>query len=282
MLGKPLQIKRQRASCHHLHLTVCLLLLRDQAVTEDSHNAFWNYRLSYFGKMGLLSNRIQWVGKKIRNVLCPKRLQLCGARYLDDHSVKAIQKKLEGEDEDTNTTGGASSLLHKYELLLHGILVFFAKYVICLLLGFVTFGLFWTEDVRKWFFYSASDVHPNDLEMIQKETETLVQSNQNMVQLQTAQSEQMVVLREENMKQSKHIADVNQKLTMIMELLLEEISSSRMIATAVEDSTMPFEETSPSRGNVNSQDSTMGPLGRTSSLGLSATSQESSHSTLSA
>jgi hypothetical protein len=251
MLGKPLQIKRQQASCHHL--TVCLLLLRDQAVTEDSHNAFWNYRLSYFSKMGLLSNRIRWVGKKIRNVLCPKRFQLCCARYLADHSVKANKKKLEGEDEDTNATGGESSL-HKYDLLLRGILVFFVKYVICLLLGFVTFGFFWTEDVRKWFFYSTSDVHTNDLEMIKKETETLVQANQKMMQLHTAQSEQMVVLREENTKQSKHIADINQKLTMIMELLLEETSSSRRFATAVEDSTMPFEETSPSRGNANSQD----------------------------
>jgi hypothetical protein len=43
MVGKPLQIKGQRASCHHL--TVCLLLLRDQVVTEDSHNAVWNYCL---------------------------------------------------------------------------------------------------------------------------------------------------------------------------------------------------------------------------------------------
>jgi hypothetical protein len=235
MLGKPLRSKRQRASCHHL--TVCFLLLRDQAVTEDSHSAFWYYRLSYFGKMGLLSYRIRWVVKKMRNVLCPKRLQLGCIRYLTDHSVKEFQNKLKGKDEDPNTTGGASSL-HKYGLLLHGILALFVRYVIFLLLGFVTFGFFWTEDVRKWFFYSSSDVQPNELEMIQKETEILVQANQKMVQLQTAQSQQMVVLREENMQQSKHIADINQKLTMIMELLLEDTSSVRRIATAVEDSTV--------------------------------------------
>ena len=59
-----------------------------------------------------------------------------------------------------------------------------------------------------------------------------------MVQLQTAQSQQMVVLKEENLQQSKHIADINQKMTMIMELLLEDTSSARKIATAVEDSTV--------------------------------------------
>jgi hypothetical protein len=207
-----------------------LLLLRDQAVTEDSHDAFWNYRLSYFGKMGLLSYRIRWVGNKIPNVLFPKRVQLARDRYLTDYSVKEFQNKLD-------TTGGASSL-HKYGLLLHGILSLFVRYVICLLLGFVTFGLFWTEDVRKWFFYSSSDVQPHELGMIQKETEILVEANQKMVQLQTAQSQQMVVLREENIQQSKHIADMNQKLTVIMDLLLKDTSTATRIATAVEDSTV--------------------------------------------
>jgi hypothetical protein len=198
-----------------------LLLLRDQAVTEDSHDAFWNYRLSYFGKMGLLSYRIRWVGNKIPNVLFPKRVQLARDRYLTDYSVKEFQNKLD-------TTGGASSL-HKYGLLLHGILSLFVRYVICLLLGFVTFGFFWTEDVRKWFFYSSSDVQPHELGMIQKETEILVEANQKMVQLQTAQSQQII-------QQSKHIADMNQKLTMFMELLLEDTSAVRRIATTVEDS----------------------------------------------
>jgi hypothetical protein len=183
--------------------------------------------------MGLLSYRINWVVKKIRNVLFPKRVQLACDRYLTDYSVKEFQNKLEGGDNDINTTGGASSL-HKYGLLLHGILSLFVRYVICLLLGFVTFGFFWTEDVRKWFFYSSSDVPPSEFEALQKETETLLQANQIMVKLQTAQSEQVVVLREENIQlmtlqkdQSKHIADMNQKLTRIMELLLEETSSLR-------------------------------------------------------
>jgi ATP-dependent Lon protease len=238
-----------------------LLLLRDQAVTENSHEAFWKYRLSYFGKVGLLSYRIRLVVKKIRDVLCPKRLQLACARYLTEHSVKEFQNKLERKVIDTNTTGGASSL-HKYGLLLHRLLSLFVRYVICFLLGFVTFGVFWTEDIRKWVFYSSSNVQSNELEMIQKETESLVQANQKMVQLQAAQSQQIVVLREENMQQSKHIADIadinhkqseqmvqqskhiadmNQtltKLTKLMEQLLEDTSSARRIATAVEDSTV--------------------------------------------
>jgi hypothetical protein len=65
--------------------------------------------------------------------------------------------------------------------------------------------------------------------MIQKETEILVEANQKMVQLQTAQSQQII-------QQSKHIADMNQKLTMFMELLLEDTSAVRRIATTVEDS----------------------------------------------
>jgi hypothetical protein len=202
-------------------------------MTEKSHHAFWNYRLSYFGKMGLLSYRIRWVGMKIRNALCPRCLQLCCARYLSDAPVlETFQNKSE-EDEDPDTAG--SSCLYKYGLLvLHGMLLFFVKYVVCFLLGFVTFGFFWTEDVRKWFFYSSSDVPPSEFEALQKETETLLQANQIMVKLQTAQSEQVVVLREENIQlmtlqkdQSKHIADMNQKLTRIMELLLEETSSLR-------------------------------------------------------
>jgi hypothetical protein len=204
-------------------------------MTEEIHGAFWYYRITYFEKVGVLSRTYRGMERKVNEVLC----------------LQGVRKRL------------ATSLLHKRDkreeavegfvnksrvLVQHGVR-FFVRYVVCLPLGFVTFGSFWTKDIKKFFFYNHSDMESDQFEMLRKETESLKAANITLLQLQEKQSEQtafvlaqLASVREENlrqseqttrvrednlglvelqMKQSEKIADMSQKQAEDMMLLIE-------------------------------------------------------------
>jgi hypothetical protein len=203
-------------------------------MTDEIHQAFWTYRITYFEKIGVLSRAYRVTERNLIKVLC----------------LQGVRKRL------------ARSLLHKREeeeavegfvnksrvLVQHGVR-FFVRYVVCLPLGFVTFGSFWTKDIKKFFFYNHSDMESDQFEMLRKETESLKAANITLLQLQEKQSEQtafvlaqLASVREENlrqseqttrvrednlglvelqMKQSEKIADMSQKQAEDMMLLIE-------------------------------------------------------------
>lgn len=43
---------------------------RDKATTEEIHDAFWEYRLAYFGKVGVMTRCLQWVIRTVRRTFC--------------------------------------------------------------------------------------------------------------------------------------------------------------------------------------------------------------------
>jgi hypothetical protein len=162
-------------------------------MTEEIHQAFWTYRITYFEKIGALSRAYRGTERNLIKVL---RLQ--GVRKRLARSL--IRKR---EEEEKAVEGFAN----KYRVLLQQGLRFFVKYVVCLPLGLVTFGTFWTKDIRKFVFYNHSDMGSDQFEMLQEETESLKAANITLLQLQEKQSEQtafvlaqMASVREENLK----------------------------------------------------------------------------------
>jgi hypothetical protein len=189
-------------------------------MTDEIHIAFWTYRLTYFGKIGMLSRAHRWMDRKFIEVL-----HLQGARK---RLARSLLDKREKEE-------AVEGFANKFRVLVQQGVRFFVKYVVCLPLGLVTFGSFWTKDIRQFFFYNHSDMGSDEFEMLRKETESLKSANITLLQLQEKQSEQttfvvaqMASVREENlklvelqMKQSETIADMSQKLAEAMVLLVE-------------------------------------------------------------
>jgi hypothetical protein len=182
-------------------------------MTEEIHVAFWTYRLTYFGKIGVLSRAYRRMERKLFEVL---RLQ---------GIARSLLHKREEEE-------AGERFANKFRLSVQQGVRFFVKYGVCLPLGFVTFGSFWTKDIRKFIFYNHSDMASDEFEMLRKEMESLKEEqmafvreeNRELVQLQMKQSEQMASIREENLKlvelQMKQ-SEMSQKQAEDMMLLIE-------------------------------------------------------------
>jgi hypothetical protein len=189
-------------------------------MVEEIHVAFWTYRLTYFDKIGVLSRAYRMMERKFIEVL---RLQ--GMR-------KAIARFLNHNREEEEAVEGFAK---KCRVSVQQAVRFVIKYAVCLPLGLVTCGLFWTKDMKKFVFYNRSDMGSDESEMRRKETESLKEDSITLLQLQEKQSEQTIFVlaqlasvREENsklvelqMEQSEKIADMSQKLAEAMVMLEE-------------------------------------------------------------
>jgi hypothetical protein len=200
-------------------------------MTEEIHEAFWTYRITYFEKIGVLSRAYRATERNLIKVL---RLQ--GVRKLFARSL--IHKREEEE--------AAKGFANKFRVFVQQGLRFFVKYVVCLPLGLVTFGSFWSKDIREFVFYNHSDMGSDQFEMLRKETESLKVANISVLQLQEKQSEQMEFVREENRelvqlqtKQSEQTALVLAQMAIVREENLKlvelQMKQSKMSQKQAED-----------------------------------------------
>ena len=107
---------------------------RDTAMTEEIHVDFWTYRLTYFGKIGVLSRAYRGMERKLFEVL---RLQSIRKRL-----ARSLLHKREEEE-------AVEGFANEFRVSVRLGVRLFVKYGVCLPLGFVTFGSLWTQDIRK-------------------------------------------------------------------------------------------------------------------------------------
>jgi hypothetical protein len=134
---------------------------------------------------------------------------------------------------------------------------FFVKYIVCLPLGLVTFGSFWTIDIRKFFLYNHSDMGLDEFEMRRKEMESLKEANITLLQLQEKQSEQMAFVREENREvvqlqteQFKQMASLREANLKLMELQITQAEKIEDTSQKLAEATVLLVETCKRLGSI--------------------------------